>query len=123
MRPAVVACLLAVMVGTGCRQRASGGGGAAAAPAASASGQPAAISSAPRSCATSASSEANEPPPRPLRRCFPERLRSEAWRAGLKSMIASYGESLINDPALCDRVRASSAEMLRLDDGSAGAES
>jgi Flp pilus assembly protein TadD/predicted Zn-dependent protease with MMP-like domain len=95
MRPAVVACLLAVMVGTGCRQRASGAGGATvAAPAETASGQPSAISSAPRSCSTSVSSEANEPPPRPLRRCFPER---PAWMDAPVAALLDRAAELFDD--------------------------
>jgi malate dehydrogenase (quinone) len=44
-----------------------------------------------------------------------EKLGS-GWAARLKEMIPSYGESLIENPALCKRIRASTAEVLKLMD-------
>jgi malate dehydrogenase (quinone) len=48
-----------------------------------------------------------------IERCFPDRLKN-GWAKELKGMIPSYGESLIDDPELCQRVRAATAEVLRL---------
>jgi Flp pilus assembly protein TadD/predicted Zn-dependent protease with MMP-like domain len=104
MRPAALrACLLAVCpvafglmafgVG-GCRSRTSAGG-AAARPPAPASAQPAAaISSVARSCAASPGSDANEPPPRPLRRCFPER---PAWMDAPVASLLDRAAELFDD--------------------------
>jgi malate dehydrogenase (quinone) len=50
-----------------------------------------------------------------IERCFDKEL-AEGGRARLKAMIPSYGESLIDDPALCDRVRAETADILGLED-------
>ena len=47
-----------------------------------------------------------------LKRCFASELTG--WTAKLKQMIPSYGESLIDDAALCRRVRAETAKVLRL---------
>jgi malate dehydrogenase (quinone) len=49
-----------------------------------------------------------------LERCFPDQLHTAAWQTKLKEMIPSYGESLIENAALCDRVRAYTAEILRI---------
>jgi malate dehydrogenase (quinone) len=49
-----------------------------------------------------------------MERCFPEKLKPGLWLAKLKEMIPSYGQSLINDPALCRRVRAETAELLKI---------
>src|SRR5262249_1844106 len=51
-----------------------------------------------------------------LERCFPEQLQAGAWLAKLKEMIPSYGESLIENAALCDQVRSYTAEILDIDD-------
>jgi malate dehydrogenase (quinone) len=50
-----------------------------------------------------------------IERCFDKEL-AEGGRTRLKAMIPSYGESLIDDPALCDRVRAETASVLGLED-------
>ena len=49
-----------------------------------------------------------------LKKCFPERLQSNDWGAKLKEMIPSYGESLIDNPILCNRVRAETASILNI---------
>jgi malate dehydrogenase (quinone) len=49
-----------------------------------------------------------------LERCFPEQLHAGGWQTKLKEMIPSYGESLIENAALCDRVRAYTAEVLHI---------
>ena len=48
-----------------------------------------------------------------LERCFDRELDG-GGRTRLKAMIPSYGESLIDDPALCARVRAETAAVLGL---------
>jgi malate dehydrogenase (quinone) len=49
-----------------------------------------------------------------VERCFEDRLEGAAWAAKLKAMIPSYGQSLIDDAALCRKVRAETAEVLHL---------
>jgi malate dehydrogenase (quinone) len=38
------------------------------------------------------------------------------WSAKMKEMIPSYGQSLINDPALTRKVRSYTAEVLHIND-------
>jgi malate dehydrogenase (quinone) len=54
-----------------------------------------------------------------LEHCFAEQLRSGDWLRTLKEIIPSYGESLLEDEALCRRVRSSTAETLHINDVSA----
>jgi malate dehydrogenase (quinone) len=49
-----------------------------------------------------------------LDRGFPEQMKAEGWSAKLKQMIPSYGQSLIDNPALCLQIRAETAEILHL---------
>ena len=49
-----------------------------------------------------------------IERCFPDRLTHEGWGAKLKTIIPSYGESLIDNAALCSEVRAATAAVLNL---------
>jgi malate dehydrogenase (quinone) len=49
-----------------------------------------------------------------MKRCFRDRLTSGGWSDGLKKMIPSYGQSLIDNPALTQRVRAETAEVLHI---------
>ena len=49
-----------------------------------------------------------------LQRCFPEKLRTEAWQRRLQEMIPSYGRSLASDAALCGQVRAHTSQVLGL---------
>jgi malate dehydrogenase (quinone) len=49
-----------------------------------------------------------------LERCFKDKLTAGGWAARLKQLIPSYGESLIDDAALLDRVRAETAAVLHL---------
>ena len=49
-----------------------------------------------------------------LERGFPEQMKTGGWPAKLKQMIPSYGQSLIDNPALCLRIRAETAEVLHL---------
>jgi malate dehydrogenase (quinone) len=46
-------------------------------------------------------------------RCFPDRLKN-GWIAKLKEMIPSYGESLIENTALCQKVRSQTAAILHI---------
>jgi malate dehydrogenase (quinone) len=51
-----------------------------------------------------------------LKRCFTDKLQQAGWSAKLKEMIPSYGQSLIENPALCRRVRADTATVLQIND-------
>src|SRR5215467_8275311 len=44
-----------------------------------------------------------------IEHCFQDKLTNAGWGKGLKKMIPSYGQSLIDDPALAERVRAETA--------------
>src|ERR1700751_5410728 len=50
-----------------------------------------------------------------LKRCFPEKLKN-GWSAKLKEMIPSYGQSLVENAALCRQVRAETAAVLQIND-------
>jgi predicted amidohydrolase YtcJ len=41
-------------------------------------------------------------------------LKTGGWLAKLREMIPSYGQSLIENPALCERGRAATAEVLNI---------
>ena len=45
---------------------------------------------------------------------FPETLRTGEWSARLRQMIPSYGQSLIDNPALCQQVRTETAAILNI---------
>jgi malate dehydrogenase (quinone) len=49
-----------------------------------------------------------------LERCFRDKLASGGWKSRLKTLIPSYGESLIENAELCARVRADTAAVLHL---------
>lgn len=49
-----------------------------------------------------------------LERCFRDHLTSAGWADRLKKMIPSYGQSLIDNPALAERVRAETAAVLHI---------
>ena len=49
-----------------------------------------------------------------LKRCFKEDVETEAWQIKLKKMIPSYGQSLLNNPALCNELRVWTTQMLEL---------
>jgi malate dehydrogenase (quinone) len=51
-----------------------------------------------------------------LERCFPEKLKQGGWSATLKEMIPSYGQSLAENAALCQQVRAETAAVLQIND-------
>jgi malate dehydrogenase (quinone) len=49
-----------------------------------------------------------------LERCFGDKLTASAWLPKLKEMIPSYGQSLADNPALAQRLRAETAEILHI---------
>jgi malate dehydrogenase (quinone) len=49
-----------------------------------------------------------------LETCFADAIKNQGWGAKLKQMIPSYGESLIENAALCKKVRADTAAVLHL---------
>jgi malate dehydrogenase (quinone) len=49
-----------------------------------------------------------------IERCFAEKVKGGGWRAKLKELIPSYGQSLAEDAALCRRVRAETAAVLNI---------
>ncbi len=49
-----------------------------------------------------------------LKRCFPERAKSNDYRKKLREMIPSWGKSLNDDPALCEEIRRHSTALLQL---------
>ena len=55
-----------------------------------------------------------------LARCFPEKMKTEAWQATLKALIPSYGKSLANDETLAMEQRHHTAGVLGLHLGAAG---
>lgn len=46
--------------------------------------------------------------------CFPDQMKSQQWQDILKSMIPSYGKSLLEDPIYCKSVRSRTTEILQL---------
>ncbi len=49
-----------------------------------------------------------------IERCFAEKLKNGGWLAKLKEMIPSYGQSLAENAALCQQVRAETAAVLNI---------
>jgi malate dehydrogenase (quinone) len=49
-----------------------------------------------------------------IERSFAEKLKTGGWSAKLKEIIPSYGQSLIENAALCQRVRADTAAVLHI---------
>jgi malate dehydrogenase (quinone) len=45
---------------------------------------------------------------------FPTTLKTGEWSARLKQMIPSHGQSLIDNPALCQQLRAETAAILNI---------
>ncbi|VTP96769.1 malate:quinone oxidoreductase [Sphingobacterium daejeonense] len=50
-----------------------------------------------------------------LKRCFPERAKSDSYRKKLREMIPSWGKKLNDDPTLCESTRARTSSILQLD--------
>ena len=49
-----------------------------------------------------------------LKRCFNDEMQSQAWQAKLKDIIPSYGQSLGDNPELCEQVRSYTSNVLGL---------
>jgi len=49
-----------------------------------------------------------------IERSFAQKLKTAGWSVKLKEMIPSYGQSLIDNAALCQRVRAETAAVLHI---------
>src|SRR6202008_3819999 len=49
-----------------------------------------------------------------IERCFGEKLKAAGWSSKLKELIPSYGQSLAENAALCERVRAETAAVLNI---------
>lgn len=49
-----------------------------------------------------------------LKRCFTVAMQSEEWQAKLREMIPSYGQSLGDNPELCERIRSYTSGVLGL---------
>jgi malate dehydrogenase (quinone) len=49
-----------------------------------------------------------------LETCFAKKLAAGGWLGKMKEMIPSYGQSLIENAALCQRVRAETAAVLNI---------
>ncbi len=49
-----------------------------------------------------------------IERCFPERMKDPAWQQRMKTMVPSYGQSLVDDEALLRDVRARTLSTLEL---------
>jgi malate dehydrogenase (quinone) len=49
-----------------------------------------------------------------IERCFAEKLKEGGWSVKLKEMIPSYGQSLVENAALCQQVRAETAAVLNI---------
>nr|WP_295872815.1 malate:quinone oxidoreductase [uncultured Chitinophaga sp.] len=49
-----------------------------------------------------------------LKRCFKDYVETEAWQLKLKKMIPSYGQSLLNNPQMCEELRSWTTEVLEL---------
>ncbi len=53
-----------------------------------------------------------------LKTCFSEQMASAAWQKKLTQMIPSYEKSLITDGDLCQKIRAKTTAVLKLEDDS-----
>lgn len=51
-----------------------------------------------------------------IEKCFADKLANGGWADRLKKMIPSYGQSLIDNAALCRKVRADTASVLQIND-------
>lgn len=49
-----------------------------------------------------------------LKKCFPERAKSDEYRKKLREMIPSWGKSLNDDPQLCEHTREKTHTVLKL---------
>ncbi len=51
-----------------------------------------------------------------LKKCFSDKINSNAWQVLIKEMIPSYGENLANDAELCEMIRGWTTQVLELID-------
>ncbi len=51
-----------------------------------------------------------------IENCFADQLTNGGWADRLKKMIPSYGQSLVDNAALCRKVRADTAAILHIND-------
>ncbi|MFK7050114.1 malate:quinone oxidoreductase [Flavobacterium davisii] len=49
-----------------------------------------------------------------LEKCFPEKMKSDAWKTKLKEMIPSYGQELNKNPQMTKEIRQKTNEVLKL---------
>ncbi|QSP95116.1 malate dehydrogenase (quinone) [Marinobacter salinisoli] len=49
-----------------------------------------------------------------LERCFPEQIKSAQWQERMKTLVPSYGQSLVDDEALLTKVRDRTLSTLKL---------
>jgi malate dehydrogenase (quinone) len=49
-----------------------------------------------------------------LKKCFPDQLTDSAWLPKLKEIIPTFGINLIKDAKACDRIRAETAPVLKI---------
>ena len=49
-----------------------------------------------------------------IERCFANQVSHDSWQSTLKALIPAYGESLIDDADLLNRVRTKSHTVLKL---------
>ena len=49
-----------------------------------------------------------------MKKCFPDRLTDSAWLPKLKEIIPTFGINLIKDAKACDRIRAETAPVLKI---------
>ncbi|MBA9077973.1 MULTISPECIES: malate:quinone oxidoreductase [Rufibacter] len=49
-----------------------------------------------------------------IHRCFPNRAKSPEWQAKIKQMIPSFGQSLKDNPQLCEEIREHTSRVLQL---------
>ena len=50
-----------------------------------------------------------------IKKCFPQQMNSAAWQVKVQKMIPSFGQPLVNNPVLCDEVRAWTSKVLKLE--------
>lgn len=49
-----------------------------------------------------------------LERCFPEQMKSDQWQSRMRELVPSYGQSLVDDETLLNRVRDRTLTTLQL---------
>ncbi|RZK87285.1 MAG: malate:quinone oxidoreductase, partial [Hymenobacter sp.] len=49
-----------------------------------------------------------------VQRCFPEHAATPEWQATFRRLVPSFGQHLADNPELTARVRAHSAQVLKL---------